>query len=260
MAMQAGDFSSNGPLLAEHRARSVLRVQAQAVAAAGLSLAIVAAAMGVWAGAFALEHYGQAALTRWISVWAWSAGLLALAAGVGLLRVVSLRKEWVRIYPTGMAVRGTGGIAFVPWDQIHEMQIQLVRYGLPVLTARLEAALLLRFGEQGQVRLTHALDGFDSVVQRVKQEVYPRLLEEYTQTFNAGGEVTFGPIRLTGIGISGRRRMISWQELDAVSLEQGVLRITQIRNGRRSTITFPASRIPNVDLCLQLIQQLGRHR
>jgi hypothetical protein len=259
MATQAAGITSTGTLLSEHRARSVLRVQAQAVAAAGLSLAIVAGAMGIWAGVFALEHYGLAALARWVSVWAWGAGLLTLTACAGLLRVIFLRKEWVRIYPSGLAVRGSGGIVFVPWDQIHEMEVRLVRYGLPVFTARQEAALLLRYGVRGQLRLTHALDGFDSVVQRVKQETYPRLLGEYIHAFNAGGVVAFGPIRLTGDGIAGRRRLISWQQLDAVSLERGVLRLTQNRDGRHSTISFPASRIPNIDLCLQLIQQLGRH-
>lgn len=260
MATQAAGVPSSMPLLAEHHARGSLRAQARVVAAAGLSLSVVAAAMGVWAGAFALVHYGQAAISRWISVWAWGAGVLALAAGAGLLRVISLRREWVRIYPSGLAIRGAAGVVFVPWDQIRELQVQLVRYRLPVLTARQEAALFLRFGERGQARLTHALDGFDTVVLQVKQAVYPRLLEEYTQTFNAGGELAFGPIRLSSAGISARRSTIAWQDLDAVSLERGLMRITQNRSGRHKTIAFPSSRIPNIDLCVQLIQQVGRHR
>lgn len=259
MATQAAGAPANMPLPGEHHARRWLRVQAQVVAAAGLSLAIVAVAMGVWAGTFALGHYGQAAIPRWTSVWVWSAALLGLAAGAALLRVLALRKEWVRVYPSGLAVRGARGVVFVPWDQIRELEVRRVRYGLPVLTSKQEAALVLRFGGRGQARLTHALDGFDSVLQQVKQAIYPRLLEEYTQTFNAGGELAFGPLRLSGAGISARRTTIPWKELDAVSLERGVMRITQNRNGRRPTIAFPSSRIPNIDLCIQLIQQVGRH-
>lgn len=259
MATPAGSTPGNLLMLAEHHARRSLRSQAQVVATAGISLALVAAAMGIWAGAFALGHYGQAAVPRWISVWSWSAGLLALAAALALIRLFLLRKEWVRIYPSGLAVRDSGGVVFVPWDEIHELQFRLVRYGLPVLASKQEGTMLLRFGERRQARLTHALEGFDSVVQQVKQAVYPRLLEEYTQTFNAGGELAFGPVRMSSAGVSVRRTTIPWQELDAVSLDRGVMRITQRRNGRRPAFSFPSSRIPNIDLCVQLIQQVGRH-
>ncbi len=256
---KAPEAPRSGKMLAEYHAKRVLRLRAGIVATFGLSLAIVCVAMGVWAGLFALQNYGVAAVGRWITIWAEAAGILGLAGLWACWRLIGLRNEWVRLYSKGLAVRARSATRFVPWEAIREIRVEAIRFGLPVFGARQEAALSLRFNDGGGMRLTQDLEGFDLVLQRTKEEVYPRLLNEYSQAFNAGSEIAFGPLRLSDSGLATRRSTIPWNDLRSVDLDHGSLRISGGVDGRQANASIRAARVPNVDLCLQLIRQLGPH-
>lgn len=256
---KAAEAPRAGKLLAEYHAKRVLQLRAGVLASFGLSLAIVSMAMGVWAAWFALQNYGVAAVGRWIAIWAAAAGILGLAGLWACWRLIGLRQEWVRLYPSGLALRARKGMRFVPWEAIHEIRVEAIRFGLPVFSSRQEAALSLRFSDGGAMRLTQDLEGFDAVLQRTKEEVYPRLINEYSRAFNAGSEISFGPLRLNDTGLATRRSTILWNHLHSVDLEHGTLRISGGVDGRQTTTTIRASRVPNLDLCLQLIRRLGPH-
>jgi hypothetical protein len=88
--------------------------------------------------------------------------------------------------------------------------------------------------------------------------VYPILLQELRQALQEGDPLEFGPLTLTSIGIHKGRSLISWDGLEAADLSNGWLSVRGLREGRPAATRVPAFQVPNVELCVQLIEYLSR--
>jgi hypothetical protein len=91
------------------------------------------------------------------------------------------------------------------------------------------------------------------LVEFIKSQVYPGLLEDYRQKYNQGGPLSFGPLILTAKGIQRKDQMLQWEDLGQVSLGRGILSLELI-DGQR--VRIPAHKVPNVEICTQLIEHL----
>jgi hypothetical protein len=81
-------------------------------------------------------------------------------------------------------------------------------------------------------------------------------MDRYREMMRSGEALTFGPIKLTQRGIVHRKRNEPWQNFRDVHLEGGRLLIEfQGSKGSRK-ISIPARRVPNVDLCVQLLRNI----
>jgi hypothetical protein len=69
--------------------------------------------------------------------------------------------------------------------------------------------------------------------------------------------VQFGPIILTPQGVINGRKALRWQDIGEIQLVKGRLELHPIKEMRRSKFSFPSHKIPNIDLCLQILQYFG---
>ncbi|NIV37160.1 MAG: hypothetical protein GWN58_49340, partial [Anaerolineae bacterium] len=97
---------------------------------------------------------------------------------------------------------------------------------LPVLRSQGHPAVLLLHTESdGRIRLTHDLENFEDLVGRIKENVYPRMQQAYSQVFNRGQTLHFGPLSMDQRSLRVGRREYPWEQIMAAELHRGLLRI-----------------------------------
>ncbi|HET7011881.1 MAG TPA: DUF6585 family protein [Anaerolineales bacterium] len=245
-----------GPVIREHRPRSGSQRGFTLTGWAIMGLAAAAGILAAGRGLFAYQAYGPLAVDRWAAPAAYAAGILALLGLVFLLIGRVQGRVLVRQHARGLVIeRGRRGSA-IPWDEIRAIHTMSIRYGPGRLPWGRQDELMLITRDGRRYRLHQALTDFDELVAAIKQGVYPRLLEAYTQSFNQAQPLPFGPLQLTPSGIVNGRKTLAWADVGLAQLDQGML-VVKPKEGRRAPrLRFPVRAVPNVDVCLQLIQEL----
>jgi len=67
----------------------------------------------------------------------------------------------------------------------------------------------------------------------------------------------FGPIVLTSQGIINGRKALRWQDIGKIQLNRGRLDLHPIEGTQGARFSFPSHKIPNIDLCLQILYHFG---
>jgi hypothetical protein len=236
----------------------------------GLSLlgVFLAMAWGLIRWYMAYTQYGPALVWRWSGPSFAVAAALAAVCLAGIILASRSRGIEIRVYENGLVIlRGRKGTR-IPWGEIESVHTSSVRYGLPGLARRHEVDLVLHFRRVGagnpapapnprRIRLTHALGGFETLGEELKQRVYPHLVGEYSESFNRGQPVAFGGLKLTAEGVRLKKRLVAWKSFGEVRLDRGVL-LVRPKENNGGAIRIAAHRIPNVELCVQLIQYLSQ--
>jgi hypothetical protein len=241
-----------------HRVRRGLR-RGQLIGAVTLvSIAALAWAVAVYRAAIAYTEYGPLLIGRWVTP-PLILGLVLAALGVWL--AVRAWRTWglrVRRHAQGLAVvRGRRGQALA-WADVHAVWSRAVRTGLPGLTGSRRLRLEVEASDGRRLRLDDRLEDFEELAGAIKARVYPLLMADYTRSFNDHQVLPFGPVRLGPSGVEdGPRPALAWNEIRGASLAAGRLQIQTTRTGRHAVISLPAHRVPNVELCAQLIQEIG---
>ena len=248
--------SGFGGLVHEHRLRPDRLVQLWALPGVVYTAFAAATLLGFYRWYFAYSHYGPAVVWRWASpAWAAAAGLFGLG-GILALRAARIARRRLDLYSGGLVWReGRRAIALAWADVVHIFTVG-VRYGILgfVWGNRLRVTLVPTRGPR--LHFSEDLAAADSLLGAIKHSVYPRLLAEARQAFNAGTPLAFGPLVLLRSGIQRGRRHVPWSGVRSAVLDSGRLQLQIADGDATSCLVIPASRIPNADLCLQLIQNL----
>jgi hypothetical protein len=223
-----------------------------------LTMGFSCALSGGYRWYLATTQYGPAVVGRWSTPW-----FIAAAALTGLGFVIAVlmwrsRGLAVSLYDAGLGYRRGGHTKLTPWGDIRRLNASAVRYGIFGLIWGGEMQVRLDLRDGGQIRLTRAVADLPDLVEKIKQRIYPHLLAGYTRAFNQGHAIEFGPITLNGDGVLKGKKLMPWTELAGAELERGVLRLTPVQGGSARRMKVPAHHIPNLDVCLQLIQTLGQ--
>jgi hypothetical protein len=239
------------PILAVYHARmgEVNALLAASIVTTGSALA--ALGFSLWAWYFAMTTYGPAAVQRWTGPWLVAAPLLGIAGLVCLARVWHLTRVWVEAFPDGLRVHRGRKTEWVAWGDVREIRTWPARHG-PAF-----AALEVRLNGGRRLRLTRSLADLGGLVQHVKRGAYPLLQDGYRTRFNRGEPLAFGKLQLTPEGVQAGKKAIQWSHVQAVDVQGGRLTITA-REPSGTRLRIPAARVPNVDVCVQIIRLLGQ--
>lgn len=220
-------------------------------------LALICAIIGAYRWFLATTQYGPAVVGRWSTSWFLAGGGLAAAGLVLGLVMWRTRGREVRVYAGGFTYRLRGHTLQVAWPDILRVHADAVRYGIFGLIWGGDLRLRLDLRDGQEIRLTRALEGLPDLVEMIKRNVFPLLLAGYTRAFNLGHELAFGPLSLSVAGVGKGGTVLPWSELAAANLDRGMLKLTPLRGSAKRPLRIPARQIPNFDVCLQLIQNLG---
>lgn len=248
-----------GPIEQVHRVRRGLR-RGQLIGAVSLSsIGVLAWSVAAYRAYVAYTEYGPLLIGRWVTL---PLVLGLIVAGAGLWLGLRAWRTWhmrVRRHANGLAIlRGRRGRAMA-WPDVRALWSRAERTGLPGLSGSRRLRLEVEANDGRRIRLDDSLEDFEGLALAIKGRVYPLLLELYTQAFNEHQPIAFGPIRLGPAGIEdGPRSPYAWKEVRGAQLAAGRLMIQTTRPGGQSAIIFAAHRVPNVELCAQLIQEIGQ--
>jgi hypothetical protein len=245
-----------GPLLREHRLRRELAILYPALAILGLSGTAIACVWAAWRWLFAFNNYGSAA------IWRWTTPALLTALGFASLGILGLILTWrsrglrTSLYKSGMVYQRGRHKETLLWDQIQRVHTSAVSYGFSSLAWGAQTTLKLHSNDGRQLRLTHAVTDMSGLAETIKHQIFPGLLETYRRKYNQGDTLSFGPLSLTKNGVQRRDQMLPWENLGRISLGRGVLLIEPTDHNKDKRIRIPANRVPNVEICAQLIEHI----
>jgi len=232
------------------RTGTVNALLAAAIVTTGSALA--ALGFSLWAWYFAMSTYGPAAIRRWTFPWLVAAPVLGIVGLTCLVRIWRLTRLWVETLPNGIRVHRGRKIDLIVWADVREIRTWPAHQPGPTF-----AALEIRRNGGRRLRLTRSLADLEGLVQDVKRGAYPLLQECYRAKFNRGEELGFGRLRLTLDGVQAGRKTIQWGHVQVVDVKGGQLSITSDEPAA-ARLRVAAARVPNVDLCVQIIRLLGQ--
>ena len=218
--------------------------------------AIAAFIWAIFRWYFAYHHYGPAVVGRWTTPALILSLVLAAIGAIGLILYLGARNYRVTTNEAGVLITKRNHAVSIPWEEIEFVRSSSIRYGVAKFEWGNRSALWIHTSNGQVFRFVNNLKDFNSLAETVKANLYPRYLTRYRQYLNQGQSIDFGPVQLTPNGIIFGRRECHWSALEGVSLARGRLTISVNKGSRMKSYSIPARKIPNSDLCAQLIQNI----
>lgn len=241
-------------MISKHALRREYRTLGVSLATIGLCTAFLSAAIGIYRWYFAYRHFGPAAVGRWSGPAIGISFASAILGLIGLAYILHLRGAYAKVYAGGILIGRRGKVERIPWDQIQAISTSSVRYGLLWFSWGSSSKVTFHLKPEGKRSLSQSLMNLDQLAITAKKYVYPGLLEQYRQALQQGDAVQFGSIQIMRRELVHGKRHYPWAEIDKAKLDRGFLTIEQRSARWKRRIRLTAQRIPNIDLCFQLIQ------
>ncbi len=227
-----------------------------AVTTLGFVGAIAAFIWAIFRWYFAYHHFGPAVVGRWATPALILSLVLAAIGAIGLILYMGARSYRVTTNEISVHITKRNHAASIPWEEIEFVRSSSIRYGVAKLDWGHRSTLWIHTSDGQVFRFVNNLTDFNSLADTVKANLYPRYLARYRRRLNQGQSLDFGPVQLTPTGIVFGRKECHWSALEGVSLARGRLTITVNMGPRMKSYSIPARKIPNSDLCAQLIQNI----
>ncbi|MFP3853580.1 MAG: DUF6585 family protein, partial [Anaerolineales bacterium] len=161
------------------------------------------------------------------------------------------------LFPSGLVLRRGRKVREIPWQEIASLRLHGSWGSLPLLESGSPRVLEIRTQQGHEIRLTRELEEFEKLVESIKAKVYPRMHRALASSFNQGQSLGFGPLTLAPAGLKYRGETTRWAQISSAYLRAGKVIISRT-DGEK--IRLPASKIPNADLCLQMMESVVKNQ
>lgn len=205
---------------------------------------------------FAYSHFGPGVVWQWAAP-ALIAGLISFVISVGCLILWIIRRDHrASAEVSGLILQRGQRTKTYPWEWLRDLRLTVVQYGFPFWKwgAHSTAELSTREGEL--LRFRGRLEELEIFTNAIKYHLYPLRLREYRRALLSKEEIPFGPLRCSTQGIKLGKNLYTWDQIHAVDLNAGYLRITISKSEGEQSLRIPSHKIPNPDLCAQLLNNI----
>jgi hypothetical protein len=240
-----------------YHVRNPILIRYLCLALIGLAGVLVNFIIGFWRWRYVVTHFGPAVLWRWMSPLLWIGIGLLFVGSVGLYLLIHASRQEIQLSPMGITWKRGRNLSIVRWDEIETIHITSIQYGILNFTwaSRTEAVLHDKKGKR--LKINQTFEHFDKLVETIKHYVYPLMFEEFRENFNQGKPMKFGPLILTSQGVINGRKALPWHEIGKIQLHSGRLDLLPTKENYGNKFSIPAHKIPNIDLCVQILQHFG---
>jgi hypothetical protein len=121
--------------------------------------------------------------------------------------------------------------------------------GFPILT-RNRLVIFPNIGDP--LRLDDRIQDLDQLILLIKENFYPYLSRELKSQFFDDHWVHFGPVAIHRQALRINKKMIPWKQVENIAVHGGKLKI-EIEGAR--PVRIPTVKIPNLEVCLDIIQE-----
>ena len=207
---------------------------------------------------YAKVYYGPVAMDQWSRPW-YALALIALLIFLilGVLRIIASRQS-VSVYERGLRL-SFGPQKNLRWEEIAGLATETSHYHFFGISLKNSFQGMIYPNIHKPIRLTNNIQDLPELLTLIKARLYPRLLPNLVANLEKGQSLHFGPLamRKDGLILSNKKtsnvgQTVPWVRLQSVDVVSGYLVVELSDHTRRK---LPISKIPNIELLLQLIQQ-----
>jgi hypothetical protein len=196
-------------------------------------------------------NFGPVAATLWSRPWfvlAFTALFVFLILAIYRLlltrRYVAVHKRGVRL---GLSKQRT-----LLWAEIAGIATTSTQYQFFGRSMRTRNSAILYPNIGKSIHLDDSLQDLPNLLTHLKSQLYSRISPILQSDFNQGKWLHFGPISIQQNTIQIHKKQYIWSEVEQISVNRGKL---IIKANPKSIHSLPVSKIPNIELLLQIIQQ-----
>jgi len=162
----------------------------------------------------------------------------------------------VVVYERGFAVHDRKGLHLWRWEDIVSLTAAVTRpYSSGFSTGMTHVYRLIDRQNQRLV-LNDIFYNVEELAITIQDAITPILFNQAAQQYNAGQLLAFGPVTIGKDGIRIGKKTYPWVEVQQVSVQQGILKVSQKEGGWFSGATVSAAVIPNLNVLLNIIHQV----
>lgn len=247
---------SHEDTLSEHHLKPEVERRLQLMLIFSLVVMMAALIWSLYRWYFAYARFGPAVVWRWsgpaIGI-AFLALLLALYSGLFLLRN---RKRKIFTSTAGLWLIHGGNRTALKWQEISSIRSYPASFALSRSGHDPQLRINLRTVDDNLIKLPTFLTELDIAQEIIKKNVYPLAMNRYRALLEADQPLEFGPLQLTRSGVVFRNHTEPWQNFHEVDIEAGRLNLEFRSPEGSSKISIAARKIPNIDLCVQLLRNI----
>ncbi len=181
-------------------------------------------------------------------------GVVGLGA-FAIFRAINERDLRVIVLSKGLMQTKGGRHTLIRWEEIKEVWQAVTvhkRYGITTHTTH-RYTILLRNEEK--VLFTDTLKNVEALGKTIQEEVTKLLLPLVAEMLRSGQPVSFGKLVLSPQGLSNGRETIPWNQVEKVSLNQGIITVKKAGKWLNwSTVTV--AQTPNIFVFLALVDRI----
>ncbi len=250
--LRAAHVSDLGSLVSLHQGPPVDRSYWMTAVIPGLGIILGTLGYGFWRAYYGYTQFGPVAAQVWSRPWFLAA---ALAAAL-LLLSFSIRqraaRKFVVVYKNGVRLQLQANHArHFHWSQISGISIGTVRGHFLGLTTKIRYRLVIHPNVGRPVRIEGSLQNFAGLIDKIKEQFYPRRFSELQRPLRAGEWVYFGPLAVNQLALRVQEQLIAWEKIKRIAVDAGVL---TVELKARKPMRVPTAQIQNLELLLKLIE------
>ena len=222
----------------------------------GLTLSVSAIIVAAIRWNFALSRFGPAV------VWHWSMTAILTAAISFLIAIAALaiwairRNHTAYAHAAGLTLQLGQRRRHYPWESLRDLKLSVVRYGPAWGQWGIRTSAMLITNRNKRLRFRGSMAELDIFTNTIKRYLYPLRLRAYRQALESQQTIRFGPLQCSPEGLLYRRQRFPWDTVTSANLEAGRLTLSIQKTGKTKKIRIAAGRLPNPDLCAQLIENV----
>ena len=210
---------------------------------------------GLYDAYLAYQRHGPAMLDDRLT--APAIGALVLF-GLGLLGGWSAYANWNKgaaVFERGFACRDRKGIKAWRWEDVVSLTAAVTRHYTNGIYTGTSHVYTLFNRQNERLVLNDVYAKVEELAKAIEQNIYPALYERAAGLYNSGQVLTFGPVAISKSGIQIGKKTYPWTDVQQVSIQKGVLRVSQKGGGWFSGASAMAASIPNLGVLLSIIDQ-----
>jgi hypothetical protein len=218
--------------------------------------AILVFLYGLYVTFLAARKHGPALIDEKLPVPAMIALVLVL---LGMVAAWSAYRNWNRgaaVYERGLAMRDRKGIRLWRWEEVLSMTQSITRHYMNGIYTGTTHVYTLVNRQGDRLVLNDDYIKVDQLAKAIQESIFPILYARAAQQYNAGQSLVFGPVVISKSGIQVGKKTTPWEEVQQVSIQQGILKVSKKGGGWFSGASASASVIPNLNVLLSLIHQV----
>lgn len=246
-----------GPLIRVFHSRSLVWKDGLTLVLPG-SVAVFAPLLyGLFRYRYAIGQFGPAAAEGWSRPWYILAVVAALIFLITAIIRIRTSRRYIAVHQNGLRL-SLGRKAYLMWEEMAGVSTQATRdhfLGFS-LNPHMQGVIYPNAGKP--IQLTSAIQELPELLTLLKAKLYPRLLPNLQTNLHNGQWLHFGPLAIQHKGIKFIRNNttrssppIPWSHVTSVNVDSGFL-VVELSDQPR--LKLPVSKIPNIELLLQLIQ------